>query len=69
MSGPGKDAVGKPPSTPTWRRRRRLAEIFGDVLPETTADERDDRAGERPAEELPARDRWLRDQVPPHHDR
>jgi hypothetical protein len=51
-----------------WVRRRRLAEVFGDVLPETTEDERapeDDHAGSREPET--AGDRWLRDQVPPHH--
>jgi hypothetical protein len=44
-------------------RRRRLAEVFGDVLPETTSDERepDDALGEL------SRDAWYRDQVPPHH--
>ena len=47
---------------PDWERRRRLAEVFGDTLPETTSDERD----ERPAEEA-SQDRWLREQVPPHH--
>jgi hypothetical protein len=43
-------------------RRARLAAVFGDVLPETTADERD-------PEESPERDadEWLRRQVPPHH--
>jgi hypothetical protein len=51
---------------PEWQRRRRLAAVFGDVLPETTSDERDpgtatDAAGEDPG------DRWLRSQVPPHH--
>lgn len=46
-----------------WRRRRRRAEIFGDVLPETTNDERDPA---RPDRE-PAGERWLREQVPPHH--
>ena len=45
-----------------WERRRRLAEAFGEVLPDTTADERDDSPGrERGA------DTWLREQVPPHH--
>ena len=39
---------------PEWQRRRRLAAVFGDVLPETTSDE-------------DAGDRWLRSQVPPHH--
>jgi hypothetical protein len=49
-----------------WQRRRRLAAVFGDVLPETTSDERDP---ETPAEASgeDAGDRWLRAQVPPHH--
>lgn len=50
---------------PAWVRRRRLAAAFGDTLPGTTADEREDvdlRAGTNRA-----RDAWLRDQVPPHH--
>jgi hypothetical protein len=46
-------------------RRRRITEVFGDVLPETTADEREpDRS---PDAEQAARDAWYRDQVPPHH--
>lgn len=44
-------------------RRRRLAAIFGEVLPETTADERDP---EGPDDRGDA-DSWLRAQVPPHH--
>ena len=44
-------------------RKRRLAEVFGDVLPETTSDERDDESGADDS----ARDTWFRDQVPPHH--
>ena len=44
-------------------RKRRLAEVFGDVLPETTSDERDDASAEADA----SRDAWYRDQVPPHH--
>lgn len=43
-------------------RRRRLAEIFGDELPEQT---RDDVDTERPRGG--SSDDWLRDQVPPHH--
>lgn len=43
------------------QRRRRLDEIFGDVLPETTRDERAD------GPEDPGADDWLRAQVPPHH--
>jgi hypothetical protein len=46
-----------------WERRRRLAAVFGEVLPETTSDERDPEA-EGDAEES---DAWLKSQVPPHH--
>ena len=48
-----------------WERRKRLASVFGDVLPETTRDERD---GDEPsAAETKRTDEWLRSQVPPHH--
>ena len=45
-----------------WRRKQRLAEVFGDVLPDTTSDEREpgERSGGRG-------DAWLKEQVPPHH--
>jgi hypothetical protein len=46
------------------QRRRRLAEVFGDPLPETTSDERDEVA---PSDVEDEQDRWLRSQVPPHH--
>lgn len=45
-------------------RRRRLAEVFGDVLPDQTSDDTPD------PDTLPGTDRneeWLRRQVPPHH--
>ncbi|GAB6987893.1 hypothetical protein [Nocardioides pyridinolyticus] len=45
-----------------WERRKRRAEVFGDALPDTTRDERDD----RPRRD-DQNDRWLREQVPPHH--
>lgn len=45
------------------QRRRRLARIFGDVLPDTTSDERDER---EPSQDS-ASDAWLKSQVPPHH--
>ena len=48
---------------PDWVRRRRLAAVFGDVLPETTSDEREPGA----ARDESAGDAWLRAQVPPHH--
>lgn len=43
------------------RRKQRLAEIFGDVLPEQTSD---DTETPTPAS---SNDEWLRRQVPPHH--
>jgi hypothetical protein len=49
-----------------WERRRRLAEVFGDVLPDTTSDERGPEPGEKPGDPE-ATDAWLREQVPPHH--
>jgi len=56
--------------TPRQRaeRRRRLAEIFGDVLPDQTSDdtvEAGDRADRRTEEK--AQEDWLKSQVPPHH--
>jgi hypothetical protein len=46
-------------------RRRRLAAAFGEPLPETTSDEREE-WGDRP--QGGGRDEdWLRSQVPPHH--
>jgi hypothetical protein len=63
------DAAGDGAGDAEWRRRRRLAEVFGDVLPETTSDERDPVTASDAtdsAEETP-QDRWLRSQVPPHH--
>ena len=48
-----------------WERRRRVAAVFGDVLPETTSDERDPERGNRDGED--PGEAWLRAQVPPHH--
>lgn len=61
MSDPRSDENEAP--EPEWVRRRRLAAVFGDVLPETTGDERDRSAGDRE----PSGERWLKEQVPPHH--
>jgi hypothetical protein len=44
------------------RRRRRLAEVFGDVLPEQTSDD-----AAEPDTGTDANDEWLKRQVPPHH--
>ncbi|MDO1477533.1 hypothetical protein HND73_02965 [Rhodococcus ruber] len=41
--------------------RARLRRIFGDVLPETTRDERS------PGDDASDSEEWLRRQVPPHH--
>ncbi len=46
-----------------WQRKQRLAAVFGDVLPESTSDDRDE---ESPRSDGDA-DAWLRAQVPPHH--
>jgi len=50
-----------------WERRRRLAEVFGDVLPETTRDERDPDSRRDGGSAGDAGERWLKEQVPPHH--
>lgn len=42
--------------------RRRIDEVFGDTVPDTTSDERDDR--ERQATDRS--DEWLRENRPPH---
>jgi hypothetical protein len=60
--------TGRTPES-DWERRKRRAEVFGDVLPETTRDERDD-SDRSPRDESQGEsqgDRWLREQVPPHH--
>jgi hypothetical protein len=44
------------------RDRRRLDEVFGEVLPNTTSDERD------PADPEPTPDDWYEHNRPPHHD-
>ncbi|MGD9958131.1 hypothetical protein [Nocardioides sp.] len=63
MSDQADDAASdQTPAEPDWVRRRRLAAVFGDVLPESTSDDRDPSA---PAGD--AGEEWLRAQVPPHH--
>lgn len=48
-------------------RRRRMAAVFGDALPEGTFDERPDGWGESRSRGGAGDDDWLRQQVPPHH--
>ena len=52
----------RPPET-DWQRRKRLAEVFGDTVPETTSDEREPGSPDQESQT----DRWLREQVPPPH--
>ena len=47
-------------------RRRRLAEVFGDVLPEQTSDDAAE-PGARGDGDADPGEEWLRRQVPPHH--
>ena len=63
MTGEQSTAPSPSADEPGWERRRLLQAVFGDVLPETTQDERDPEV----ARDDEAQDRWLRGQVPPHH--
>ncbi|TDV45384.1 hypothetical protein [Actinophytocola oryzae] len=45
------------------RNRKDLDDIFGEILPETTSDERDPEPPERDTDE------WYERERPPHHDR
>lgn len=55
--------------TPAQRaeRRRRLAAVFGESLPEQTSDDAPDPAEAGGASSESAQDAWLKRQVPPHH--
>ena len=68
MSEKDRASTGSAAKPSNWQRRRRLAEVFGDVLPDVTGDERE--PGEQSGDGGPgesASDRWLKSQVPPHH--
>jgi hypothetical protein len=54
--------AGGPDSARRPVTRKQLDDIFGDVLPTVTQDERDDR--DRAGDD---RDAWYRDNRPPHH--
>ena len=56
--------MGEKPLTPEERekRRRRLAEVFGDVLPEQTSDDTAE-----PQVRPDGDDERIRREVPPHH--
>ena len=50
------------PATRQARKRPSLADVFGDVLPDLTSDERAQEPGSGTA------DTWYQDNRPPHHD-
>ncbi len=52
----------EPGSKPPRVDKKLLDEIFGDVLPDTTVDER-----EAESSDSGAPDRWYRENTPPHH--
>lgn len=56
---PGLPQAG--PQGEAGERARRRAEVFGDVLPETTGDDRE------PVRPASGADEWLQGNVPPHH--
>ena len=64
MTSAGEDGLDESVTEDDEARRRRLAEVFGDVLPDTTSDERDEESADPSST---TRDDWYRDQVPPHH--
>ena len=62
MAGPEHGECAEEPAVPDPVRRR-LDEIFGNVLPDVTRDERPEAADEPSA----SGDEWLRANRPPHH--
>jgi len=61
------DATARERAKQEARRRRRMAEIFGDVIPEQTADDAGEDAGAGRRTDEQAQEDWLKRQVPPHH--
>ena len=57
------DQTREQQAEPEWVRRKRLAAVFGDVLPEQTGDDRPPSSSDGSGQG----DDWYRDQVPPHH--
>ena len=58
----GDAGPGHPNQASDFRKRRRLDEVFGEILPTVTGDERDP----APADGA-ERERWYRENRPPHH--
>jgi hypothetical protein len=50
----------RPPAKP--KRRPSIADVFGEVLPDVTNDER------TPEPDAPGADTWYQDNRPPHHE-
>ena len=64
MTAPDPTPAGPARSlTEPEERARRRAEVFGDVLPESTSDDRDTGSSSAGG----GTDEWLRSNVPPHH--
>jgi hypothetical protein len=63
VTDPAEPKPGQPRSQSPRRPRPSLEEVFGDVLPDQTADERAPESGR------PNADTWYEDNRPPHHDR
>lgn len=59
------DSEARPAPEDEAARRRRMAAIFGEPLPERTRDELSE--GEEQARGGAGDEEWLRSQVPPHH--
>ncbi|WP_116045544.1 hypothetical protein [Amycolatopsis palatopharyngis] len=57
------DQVADSPRPPRRPAKRELDAVFGDVLPDTTSDEREPEARSRDS------DAWHLENRPPHHDR
>lgn len=64
MTSSGSDPAARPVDAVERERRRRAAELLGDLLPRTTSDETGEGWGERA--DSSRDDEMLRD-VPPHH--
>ena len=66
------EGAGSPPGDdePETVSDRRRDQVFGEVLPESTADDRASAWGDAGAADPDGRDggdEWLRREVPPHH--
>lgn len=64
MNAPDDSVAREDRAAEAGRVRRRMDEVFGEVLPEVTSDER-----ESAVPDQDEADRWYRENRPPHHDR